>query len=272
MMNYSISNCVQGSHEWYIERSGLITGSTVGDLICKSTAKFKFSSKKVLGEKVTKTTRKIAANQYTAFPKYIKRFSKNIPPYELSDNLTSNNLLFDLRDEWEMGLPYEFISPSIETYAMREGKRLESIAAAYIQEKEGYKYETCGFVKSNNGLFGASPDLVEIDSIFTGAIIGGCEIKCPQLSAWKKYKRNMFTQSDLKKIEFGYYCQVQFLMYVCECSTWNFVFYFDSDLIDDFDRCRIIPIEKDVQMFELFEEIEKRFLNFLNGIDYYANS
>jgi len=183
----------------------------------------------------------------------------------LADNATSNDLFHSLKEEREYGYPYSLIFPQIETYAMREGKRLEDIAADYIQYEvcPDRKFDKCGFARNDNGLSGASPDLIELD-FFTNEIISGCEIKCMQETAWKKYKRKCYTAEDLKAINFDYYCQVNFSMYVFETNSWSFGFYADSPLLPKNDRCRVIDLYPDLKLFELFREIEVRFKVFLN--------
>lgn len=183
----------------------------------------------------------------------------------LADNATSNDLLCSLKEEREYGYPYALIFPQFETFAMREGKRLEEIAADYIQYEvcPDRKFDKCGFVRSENGLFGCSPDMVELD-FFTDEIISGCEIKCMQEGNWKKYKRNCFTSEDLKKLNFDYYAQCNFCMYVLETNSWSFSFYADSPLLPKKDRCRVIDLYPDQKLFEVFKELETKFSDFLN--------
>jgi len=182
----------------------------------------------------------------------------------LADNATSNDLLWSLKEEREYGYPYSLIFPQFESYAMREGKRLEEIAADYIQYQVclDRKFDKCGFVRHENGLFGCSPDLVELD-FFTDEIISGCEIKCMQEMAWKKYKRKCFTGEDLKALDFGYYCQVNFSMYVLGTNSWSFGFYADSPLLPKKDRCRVIDLYPDEKLFGVFKELEAKFSDFL---------
>jgi len=182
----------------------------------------------------------------------------------LANNETSKGIFWDKKEEREYGYPYSLIFPQIETYAMREGKRLEEVAADYIQYQVciDRRFDRCGFVRHSNNLFGCSPDMIQRDD-FSDDIISGCEIKCLQEAAWKKYKRNCYTAEDLKAINFDYYCQCQFSMYVLDTSSWSFAFYADSPLLPKKDRCRVIDITPDLKLFELFNEIAVRFEAFL---------
>lgn len=187
----------------------------------------------------------------------------------VANNASGNDLIQSLKEEREYGIPYALLFPQIETYAMREGKRLEGIAAEYIEYHvcTDRKFDRVGFIVSDNGVFGSSPDLVELD-YFTDEIISGVEIKCMQETAWKKYKRNCFTGEDLKKLNFDYYAQCNFCMYVLGVNSWSFAFYADSPLLPAKDRCRVIDLLPDEKLFSVFREIEERFGNFLNGQDF----
>ena len=64
--------------------------------------------------------------------------------------------------------------PSFESLDMTRGIELEQYAGAAFTEITGKKYETVGFIESDCGNYGASPDGINFDDGF------GLEIKCPR--------------------------------------------------------------------------------------------
>lgn len=100
-------------------------------------------------------------------------------------------------------------------YAER-GNALESDAVAYFEFLEGVATAPGGFVTTDDGRIGCSPDRVILDA--TGAIVSGLEIKCPSPKIHAGY---MLTGSHAKK----YRLQVQGMLYVTGVPAWNLLSY-----------------------------------------------
>ena len=77
-----------------------------------------------------------------------------------------------------------FIRPQYMSEEMEQGMKLEGEArCAYEMEYAPAPVTEAGFVLHDSGLFGGSPDALVGD-------VGGCEIKCPNLSTHIGYVRN----------------------------------------------------------------------------------
>lgn len=112
---------------------------------------------------------------------------------------------------WEL-IAEEIMGEQIErptTFAMERGTDLEPEARGWYAFDQDVAVETVGFVTSDDGTVGASPDgLINLD--------GGLEIKCPGAI---KHMENLFG-ADIAK-----YGQVQGNIYVCERDWWDVVSY-----------------------------------------------
>ena len=105
-------------------------------------------------------------------------------------------------------------NPYMEFAAIRRGLVFESVARKLAEEKLGEKITECGFVETDDGWFGCSPDgLIEKD----GKIDALVEIKCPEPMSF--YKQLM----NAAKPE--YQQQMQMQMNICDCPRAYFVLY-----------------------------------------------
>jgi hypothetical protein len=83
-----------------------------------------------------------------------------------------------------------------------DGKELEPQAVATYTFVEGIDTKKIGFVTTNDGLIGASPDRLLV------GINGGLEVKCPVPATFIKYWSEGFGDD--------YWCQIMGQMWVCE--------------------------------------------------------
>jgi len=91
------------------------------------------------------------------------------------------------------------------------GHQLEAEARAFAELERGYKVETVGFVTTDEGLIGCSPDGLVGDE-------GLLEIKCP--APWTHVEYLLGAKVPTK-----YYPQVQGQMYVAERQWCDFISY-----------------------------------------------
>lgn len=93
---------------------------------------------------------------------------------------------------------------------MERGKELEPEARAWYELTQGVDVRQVGFITSDDGLVGCSPDgLVGED--------GGLEIKCPSATVHMGYL--------LGGVEDAYKCQVQGGLWVTGRAWWDFLSY-----------------------------------------------
>jgi len=98
------------------------------------------------------------------------------------------------------------------TMAMDAGRTLETIALPWYEFQFGVTVNRVGFVQSDDGKIGCSPD---------GMIEGkqcGLEIKCPQAERHLKYLLGGGVPTE-------YFTQVQFSMFITGYPEWVFVSY-----------------------------------------------
>lgn len=105
-------------------------------------------------------------------------------------------------------------NPYMDAANIKRGLCFESIARKKAEEKLGETITECGFVASDDGMFGCSPDGLIMKG---GKIDGIVEIKCPEPMSF--YKQLM----DCAKTE--YQQQMQFAMNICDCPRAYFVLF-----------------------------------------------
>jgi hypothetical protein len=104
---------------------------------------------------------------------------------------------------------------SYTSRAMTWGKETEEDARRYFSLQTGYDVKTCGFLMTDDGKFGASPDGLVYDG---DKLIGGLELKCPQPPTHVRYVRD-----DCLPLE--YKAQVHGGMFVSMLPRWWFMSY-----------------------------------------------
>jgi hypothetical protein len=103
--------------------------------------------------------------------------------------------------------------PHFVSAAMQRGTDLEPEARGWYSFEANKMVKQVGFVMSDCGRWGCSPDgLTEL---------GGVEIKCPGRIA-------MRAMLDSRKPEPDYVMQIQGCMFVCDRDEWDFVVYSDE--------------------------------------------
>jgi len=119
--------------------------------------------------------------------------------------------------------------PSYTAFAMEQGTILEEQAIPYAEFEYSMKIRQVGFVSTDNGRVGCSPDgLIGFDEsklrpteaspyVLNGNE-SGIEIKCPNLDTHIKYLL-------AGKLPTDYIAQVQGSMFITGCKTWHFLSY-----------------------------------------------
>ena len=111
-----------------------------------------------------------------------------------------------LAERWT-GAPLESFSGGV----MEQGSILEDEAVPWYELAYECELERPGFITTDDGSFGCSPDAMEPGC-------GGVEIKCPQPGNHVKWLR-------LDDCPEEHYLQCQAGMFVTGCSVWRFVSY-----------------------------------------------
>lgn len=159
-----IHNVEQGSEEWHLARTGVITASRVKD--ARDRLKNGSYSAKALDYAM-----ELAMERTTGYP--------------LDEGFT--------------------------TWQMKRGNELEDQGRSYFERSTGFNVEQVGFITSDCGNFGASPDgLVGTDA--------GLEIKCPVSAS---QIRKLFIDFDIS----DYHDQVQFGLWITGRTWWHLVTY-----------------------------------------------
>lgn len=145
--------------------------------------------------------------------------------------------LHTLAAEWLMG-------GKVETYQnehMIRGNELEPEARAFYEFESGFEVEQTGFITTDDGMIGGSPDGLTED--------GGLEIKCPTPQVHVEYL--------LKgKCPAKYYPQVQGLMFLTGKEHWDFVSYHP-----DMPQQLVVRVERDEKWIEGFTAEIAKFNN-----------
>lgn len=105
----------------------------------------------------------------------------------------------------------EPLDDGFETWAMKRGRELEPEARAAHEAHAGVTVEPCGFVTTDDGLFGASADGLILDD-------GGAEYKC--LVSPERLRETLIT-NDIS----DYMDQVQGGMWITGRLWWDFCIY-----------------------------------------------
>ena len=202
-------NCEQGSPEWHAARAGVITASM-----------FRVARTKVncLDERQQAYVNAIRAGKampmalelagYKAAPKAeaIQRALDGEKVGDYSD--AAKDYAFRLAVERISGAP---LDEGFETYAMRRGHEMGPEARMEHEVQTGMLVEACGFVATDDRLFGGSADgLIGED--------GGAEYKC------------LISPEEIRRIWFGddwskYTDQVQGCLWLTGRKWWDFCMY-----------------------------------------------
>ena len=134
------------------------------------------------------------------------RFSDILTPKTLKPSKSMAKYANELLAEWIIGEPAD----TGETPWMERGKELEEAAVKWYEFEHDCDTEEIGFVLTDNGLMGCSPDR------FVGTD-GGVEIKCPSAKVHVGYL--------LGDIAAEHRCQVQGCLWITGRDHWDVVSY-----------------------------------------------
>jgi predicted phage-related endonuclease len=138
----------------------------------------------------------------------------------------------------------------INAKSLEYGKVNEVAARAAYEFETGHKVQQIGFIYGQDKRIGVSPDGI------MSTIKKGLELKCPITA---KVHAD-FLCNDKIKPEYMY--QVQFSLYVSQYETWDFASFnpsFKTNML------KIVTIEKDLKVFERFENELPEFINDLDA-------
>ena len=131
------------------------------------------------------------------------------PGGKLSKSETANRYMCVKLAEWALGAPL----PSKETDFMRLGTEREPMARGAYSFETGNEVEEVGFVTTDDGMIGASPDGLLVTAN------RGLEIKCPAIQTHIRYMLAGSTIEDEYKV------QVQGQIWVCEFEGVDSISY-----------------------------------------------
>jgi len=168
-MSCLIFDCDQGGADWHVLRAGCITASmfTVArsrvNGLTEQQAKY---VQAILAGRTEAHAREIAGYKTAPRAASIEKAIAGEPVGEFSD--TAKNYAFRLAIERISGEP---LDEGFQNWAMKRGHELEPKARMEHEIQSGLIVERAGFVKTEDGVFGASADgLIGKD--------GGSEYKC----------------------------------------------------------------------------------------------
>ena len=176
---------------------------------------------------------------------------------KLSESATAKGIYSRVAYEMKNDVSLSQIFESYESWEMKQGKIYEAEAREYFTAND-FGWQEVGFVDSEI-LFGISPDCMQFG--FSGEIITGLEIKCPQSVNGYLELNGIKNGKELQSRKFDYYAQVQLCMYVCGCDTWQFISYVNEEKRKQGAKCTEFEAEKDEKLFSLFHEIGQYFVD-----------
>jgi hypothetical protein len=154
----------------------------------------------------------------------------------------------------------EYLPPRAEVYLtrpMKLGLAREDDARRWYALQTGYEVVKVGFITTDDGRFGASPDgLVMKD----GKVIGGCELKCPLAKTHMKW-------AETGECPREYLTQVHGSLVCSELPWWDFVSY-PPPARNAYEYCppfrvRVTPNDFTTDLRECLEIFHARFIEAL---------
>ena len=133
-----------------------------------------------------------------------------------------------------------------ESAAMLRGRELEAYARRYYEEKTGQHVEEVGFITSDDGRWGCSPDgLCEMN---------GIEIKCPLLPGFLSFAVTGDIPDD-------HFMQMQACMWITGKHVWDYVVFTDVRGL----RPVIRSVQADQRVFDALDVALPRFCDELDA-------
>lgn len=248
-MSHIIINCDQGSQEWHRARAGVITASMFSTVRAKVNGLTAQQEKYVEAIKAGRS--EIAAREiagYKAAPK-AEVIQRAIDGERVGDwSAAALDYAFRLAIERISGEP---LDEGFETWSMRRGHDLEPQARWEHEQQSGLLVQRAGFVKTEDGAFGASADgLIGDDE--------GSEYKCFVDPA---KLRAFWIDNDASSVME----QAQGCMWLTGRKRWHICLYCPA----------LEPVEKQLwwQVFErddnFIEKMERDLLEFKLVVDEY---
>lgn len=205
-----IYQCDQGSPEWHAARAGKITASM-----------FKVARQKVglLTEQQQKYVDAIRRGEPEAAAQELAGYKTKVKPTETMQRAimglpigdfsdVAKNYAFRVAIESIRGVP---LDEGFETWQIKRGHELEPMARAEHETQTGLIVQRCGFVSTDDDIFGASADgLIGHD--------GGCEYKC---LVSPETLRTVLLDDDISE----YIDQVQGCLWLTGREWWHFGMY-----------------------------------------------
>lgn len=138
-------------------------------------------------------------------------FHSIVTPKKGELSKSADRYMHRLLAEWYFGGPLEDPQSQFQSQWMERGQALEHQAVSAYEFETGLTTERVGFVMSDSGLVGCSPDRFVGDD-------GGLEIKCPSPVIHMGHLVRRAVAED-------HYPQVQGCMLLCERKWWDVVSY-----------------------------------------------
>lgn len=205
-----IHHCDQGSDAWKENRAGRITASMfsicrerVGGLDERQSA---YVAAKLAGKSDTEA-KDIAGYKAAPSSETVKRALRGEKVGDFSN--AAKNYAFRVACERISGVPLD--EGGFETYAMRRGHELEPEARERHEIEAGVIVQRCGFVTTDDGVFGCSADGLIGDH-------GGSEYKC---LIGPEPLRAVLLDEDIS----DYTDQVQGCLWLMGRRFWHFALY-----------------------------------------------
>jgi hypothetical protein len=130
------------------------------------------------------------------------------PELKMRDSAMFHTYVYRKASEKHRGVPQLGVS----TFAMDQGVMMEEEAKPFFELDSGMRLRNVGFITSDDGLSGCSPDALVIDEDM------GFESKCPNPDTHTKY----LYEGGVPK---EYRAQVHFSMFVTGLPRWGFLSY-----------------------------------------------
>jgi hypothetical protein len=236
-------NVTQGSPQWYKLRRGIPTGSEFSRIINATKGPIEVPKEQVPsvldsgefnGMRLTESNRAELIADFD--PKSRKQYCR-FADYRLATGRESYIAeLIAASCGW---IPSFQGSPDTE-----RGNLLERFAADWFQFRHGKKLREVGFITSDCGRYGASPDRMTEDGI-------PVEIKCPSLHTFIKWRMDL-DDNGQPKLPQDHKAQLHGEMLVTGADRAIFIAYADSEYIDNFT----LTVERDEFTERLREHLE----------------
>ena len=140
------------------------------------------------------------------------RFSEIMSPKELKPSKSADKYIASLVAEWLLGMPMDEAASGF----MERGSEMEAEAIAWYELQRDVEVRRVGFVTTDDGRYGCSPDglIVEGEG---GPWLGGLELKCPSAAVHVSYLLGEFPHAYVPQIQGG--------MAVTGLPWWDFCSY-----------------------------------------------